>query len=289
VVCLAAEGAARWLALRSPFLMIPQAANCLQRDPALSTALRADCHGNLAETEYTTNSLGFRGPPLRDDGSVRILALGDSCTWGWRVAQAASYPARLQALLDTRVTTPRYQVLNAGVPGYTSVQGLTVLETRGMQLHPAIVLFGFGWNDSSRLGEVAEQIAFERRWQSFILFDDFLLRQSRLYRWARFAGVEQTPPAERLPRVALPAFAHNVEALVRTARDGGAHVLALNFIQRPDNPWRRSLEEITHRLDVPLVPYTGPRLDLVHPTAEGDRMLAEQVFTALQSRGWIPR
>lgn len=289
LVCLAAEAIARAAGLRAPLLMIPGPANCLRRDVALSIAFRADCHGTLAGTVYSTNSLGLRGPPLRDDGSARILALGDSNTWGWRVGQDESYPARLQVLLDAAHPNPAWQVLNAGVPGYTSTQGLTYWRKAGRALRPAVVLIGFGWNDTMRLGDVEKQIAFERRWRPFILLDDTLLRHSRFYGWARAAGSERPTRDPRPRRVTPRAYRRNLEALLQLTREAGARALLLSFLPKRENAWARALEQVAAAHEVPVLHYRGPRLDLVHPTAAGYQQLAEEVLATLRDQGAVPR
>jgi hypothetical protein len=52
--------------------------------------------------------------PKPAPGVTRILALGDSTTFGWGVEDHESWPARLQARLDERGLA--VEVLNAGVP-----------------------------------------------------------------------------------------------------------------------------------------------------------------------------
>src|SRR5262249_44457319 len=146
---------------------------------------RPHCHGALSSTAFETNSLGLRSPEVRDDGSRRILAIGDSCTWGWAVPQDASYPADLQRLLDERSGRVSYQVVNAGAPGYTSYQGLLYLRERGLALDPSIVILGFGFNDALALGEIEEQLQLARRWQWLMLVDDFLVQHSYSYDFVR--------------------------------------------------------------------------------------------------------
>src|SRR5690349_15789398 len=114
-----AELAAR-LAYRShPFYLIPRAENCMRRSVALSMDFVPDCRGLIEGTdaELRTNSLGLRGPEVAEDGTARILAVGDSCTFGWGVAEGQSYPVQLETVLDRTLGAHRYQVINAGVPG----------------------------------------------------------------------------------------------------------------------------------------------------------------------------
>jgi lysophospholipase L1-like esterase len=69
-----------------------------------------------------------------------ILALGDSLTYGHGVAQSESYPIRLSKLTGKRV-------INAGVNGETSTEGLRrlapLLEDRSIKL----MILCFGGND----------------------------------------------------------------------------------------------------------------------------------------------
>jgi hypothetical protein len=71
----------------------------------------------------------------------RILFLGDSRTYGNGVRAAETYPEVLRTLL------PNTQIRNAGVPGYSSYQGLVALQELAPRLRPAVVVFAFGFND----------------------------------------------------------------------------------------------------------------------------------------------
>lgn len=60
--------------------------------------------------KVNTNHLGLRGPELQDPAPpYRILAVGDSITFGWGVADDLSWPAQLADALGV-------EVVNAGVP-----------------------------------------------------------------------------------------------------------------------------------------------------------------------------
>lgn len=55
----------------------------------------------------------------RPAGVTRILALGDSVTFGWGVKLEDTYPKVLERLLNGGESRDRYEVLNCGVGNYT--------------------------------------------------------------------------------------------------------------------------------------------------------------------------
>ena len=282
---LGLEWAARRIDPFTPYLLIPNHYNCLRRSEIYSVEFHPRCTGELSQTIHGTNSLGMRGPEVRDDGSTRILALGDSCTWGWHMEQEQSYPAVLQELLDER-DYGRYQVLNAGVPGYTSHQGRIYLDRNGAALHPAIVIIGFGWNDATTSGDVEKQIAVEKRLMPLMLLDDRLLIDSKLYRWLRYRSVGKRPNlGERVPRR---KYVENLEAMIGRATEYGARALLINFWTRANRPvWHDSVSLVAERSRVPMVVYDDSRIDLVHPTVEGHRWLAERIVSTMAEAGYL--
>ena len=58
-----------------------------------------------------------------------------------------NYPAKLQAKIDA--AGYRYKVVNAGISGETSSQGLDRVQSV-VALHPAVVIVEFGANDGLR-------------------------------------------------------------------------------------------------------------------------------------------
>lgn len=75
--------------------------------------------------EVTINRLGLRGPETKekDPSRFRLLAVGDSFTYGYRVSNAESWPLQLGALLDREGARHPgdgrpIEVLNGGVTGW---------------------------------------------------------------------------------------------------------------------------------------------------------------------------
>jgi acyl-CoA thioesterase-1 len=86
----------------------------------------------------------FCAPP---DTRPALVTFGDSLTAGFGAEGGKSYPDYLQKLLDKNGY--RYRVVNAGVSGDTSSDGVERL--RGvLAVKPAIVIVEFGGNDGLR-------------------------------------------------------------------------------------------------------------------------------------------
>lgn len=82
-----------------------------------------------------------------DDGRPVLVAFGDSLTAGYGVDMVYSYPAYLQALLDSNGFA--YRVVNAGISGDTTAGGLTRLPNV-IAMKPTLVVLELGGNDGLR-------------------------------------------------------------------------------------------------------------------------------------------
>jgi len=95
----------------------------------------------------SSNSKGFRGPEILDplpEGTVRVVCLGDSITFGHCVEDEETYPAVLQELLSRQ---GRFEVVNGGVPALASELTLRKLLNDALPLSPHIVVVCVGPND----------------------------------------------------------------------------------------------------------------------------------------------
>ncbi len=97
-------------------------------DRELGWRLQPDWQGTHRHHDYSVqyhiNDRGFRGPWPVDDDRTRVVLVGDSFTFGLGVADEATF-ARC---LATRAREPEWQVINLGVPGYSTDQETLLLE-----------------------------------------------------------------------------------------------------------------------------------------------------------------
>jgi lysophospholipase L1-like esterase len=97
-----------------------------------------------------TNSVGLRNAEEinPDENVIRILAIGDSFTFGAYVHNQETWTSRLEGELNTQLfPDAQVQVLNAGIPGYTIEDELAYLREKGLALNPDVVILGFYTND----------------------------------------------------------------------------------------------------------------------------------------------
>lgn len=91
------------------------------------------------------NAQGFRGRRptslVKEPGTVRIMAVGASTTFDTFVsADSATWPARLEKALSALVPGQKFEVINAGVPGYAIDQSLIRLETELYAYKPDLLI-----------------------------------------------------------------------------------------------------------------------------------------------------
>ncbi len=259
----------------------------------------------IAERPY--NAQRMKGPEVSEEkpsGVFRILCYGDSNTDG---PDAGGWPERLQAVLQRTSEGITYEVLNAGVAGYTSHQGLLRFRRQVEHLQPDLVLVSFGWNDlATALGTPdraftpppATQVAIER----FLLHYRFYLVGKR-YLLPRPNPSPDTVVGHRVP---LDDYLENMGGFRRTAEEHGAEIVFLTrphreptaYMRQVENNWRAKVPEYNDALrqfgeesrtlviDVQRVfetHYPDGFIDECHFTEEGHRRMAELLAERLPS------
>lgn len=100
-------------------------------DPELGHRLVAGQRAFTHDAPVRTNSQGLRDdehPAVPPAGVRRMLALGDSETFGNGLPEAETWPKQLEAALARTAGAPRWEVLNAGVPGTDTWQHERLLD-----------------------------------------------------------------------------------------------------------------------------------------------------------------
>jgi hypothetical protein len=92
------------------------------------------------------NSHGLRSPETtyeKPTATFRILNLGDSIVMGWGVPEEDTYGRRLETMFNEESSgEPRFEVINAGVPGWNLENALAYLQAEGLRYEPDLILLG---------------------------------------------------------------------------------------------------------------------------------------------------
>jgi len=95
------------------------------------------------------NSLGLRGPEIveKREGSLRIAVIGGSAVFGGEVPDDNKTFCKLLEKDLKDIYGIDAEVINAGIPGFVSMQELILLEDTLIELNPDLVIVFDGFND----------------------------------------------------------------------------------------------------------------------------------------------
>src|SRR5262245_58153780 len=228
------------------------------------------------------NADGFRSAPMataKRSGLLRVACIGDSWTFGMNVNQDQTYPARLEALLQRRTPGSNVEVMNFGVLGYSSFQGLELLKRRVLDFHPDVLIIGFGMNDSDVGGYRDKDVVKpgDRRWRDRVKaftghseslallkylalvlrfhpqpIGDFLKADAKADA-GRNNDTVNYDEMEAWTRVSPRDYDRNLREMVRLGRQQGAQTVLLDNELWPESPYRPVLRAISRDEHVPVV------------------------------------
>jgi len=188
-----------------------------------------------------TNSLGLRGPEIPPPGpgeELRVLCLGDSITFGLGLTEEDNWPRRLERILarSPALAGRPVVVVNAGVPGWSSVQGMRLYRELGPEGNWDFVVFCFGMNDARpAAGGIPDR--WHRAAEGPVTGPGDLLARSRIVKLLQYATIASgASPARR--RVSAEEFRDAVESLRAEAKEGGPVPLFLPCPERMDETIR---------------------------------------------------
>jgi lysophospholipase L1-like esterase len=266
----------------------------------------------VARSPY--NSQRFKGPVMaapKPPEVFRILCYGDSNTDG---PKEGGWPEALQEMLNQPMSPAgrRYEVINAGVAGYSSHQGLLRFEQEVKIYQPDLVIVSFGWNDVA-LAVGRPDHEFQPSWLQvhllrwlfkshlyLVLLENIPLRGS--------SAIDQTLPT--VARVSVRQYVVNMERFANLARQ---HEASIVFLTRPHRepaitlsrrpPWRGNVPSynaalrgwaVERRLSLLDVEALFDNLgaayfsDECHLTKDGHRTLAEALASVLSREALLP-
>jgi lysophospholipase L1-like esterase len=123
-------------------------------DAVLGWKKKQNYHGRLFDSEFTcnyiTNSRGIRGPEYsykKNKNTFRILILGDSYSDGYTVEFNDLFSEVLSKKLNQPKNNFQYEIINAGVAGYSTDQEMLFFETEGYKYEPDITILMYYEND----------------------------------------------------------------------------------------------------------------------------------------------
>ncbi len=270
----------------------------------------------FVEGEYRINNHGLRGPDFsaeKDPGLARIICLGNSCTFGWKVAGEETYPRQLESILNGGKENGRWQVINAGVTGYSSLQGLRFLRREVLNWDPDILIISYGWNDQwAGAQDIADkEQELPAQW---ILDIQNTLNLTMTYRGLKYLLFTLTkPPAadfsrtDPVYRVNVADYRKNIRQMITLAYE---HDIAVYLMTTPVAPIKNPsfqgvaeyhkryngvLREIQAQTGIPCIDvaavisgkpayFNHPEADLKHFNSWGHKTIARMVAQAVLSR-----
>ncbi len=179
------------------------------------------------------------GEQLNDTTTPKILLIGDSCIFGNWVEITKTFGEILENILTD------YDIINLGVPGYTSYQGVKVLEKYIAKIKPRIIIVSFNYNDRRYVlhpndidsKEYFTKVYTSKRANSMVV----LHRYSYLFRIMRYGydafmksfievGGKQTYWVDAVyPRVSLQDYRANIIKMIELAQQHNAQMMLLSL------------------------------------------------------------
>jgi lysophospholipase L1-like esterase len=135
---------------------------------------------------YKINQDGIRDrdyAQAKPDGTFRIAAVGDSCTFGLGLELEDTWPKQLERELQK--TNPRVEVINFGVMGYNTPQEAERIQDKVLKYTPDLIIIGYSLNDIGVLSRQRTLLATYKGYDSFLTtgsgFVNGLLPHSKTY------------------------------------------------------------------------------------------------------------
>lgn len=269
----------------------------------------------FSDISYEINSLGLRGPEIqKNKPDVRILALGNSCTFGWGVPYEKSWTHLLEQKLNVQLNK-NVEIVNGGIPGYSSHQGKILFEQL-INLKPDLVLIMFGWNDHWRAGKDISD-AEQNTPPEIVIGLQNIFSKLKLYKLIRKATLKVTEDTTHVridditgkQRVSTDEFFGNIKEIISTAQKNNIVPILLippiasleNYQLGQSSPlhtlhhrYQQQIIKVSQYLNVPLVNlqtefdlhnnlFDNPFDDPIHFNIAGCQIVSESILPVVKS------
>jgi lysophospholipase L1-like esterase len=290
-------------------------------DLQASNWLRPPAWGPVPVYRIRTDRSGLRDLHSKAPHTgLRILCLGDSSTFGWGVEESETFARQTEAMLRASHPAANVQVVNAGIPGYSSHQGLRFLRDELLELEPDVLVVSFGFNDS-RSAATTDREQAEQRATVLGRLDALVspLYGYRLLQLALGSGSAASLASQhKTLRVPIDDYRANLLEMLRIARANEIEAIFAPVVMPAE--YRDALREVAESEEVRLVdamptlvqslqeltrgeapaalagaPFPIPddwrdirailMSDPVHPTALGQFIIASELAKALIAAG----
>ncbi|MBI4335239.1 MAG: SGNH/GDSL hydrolase family protein [Candidatus Omnitrophica bacterium] len=266
-------------------------------------------------TRHPYNSQRFKGPEAavpKPPHVFRIICYGDSNV---DRPNRGSWPEQLQRIIDEKGIQRDWkcEVINAGVTGYSSYQGLIRFRSDVDLYEPDLIFVSFGWNDlPPPIGEPDNKFKLP---PPIIVFLERIFLKSDFYLTAKnYFQKNRKSPAHNsysMHRVSLKDYLQNLNDFLEIAR---ARRVSIIFLTRPHALKSEEMLKLpSWEKDVPLynrkllefsgeknalavdvegifeVNYSYLFSDKCHFTLEGHKKMAEILFQKLLEADLLPQ
>jgi|TARA_Y100000310_G_C20563698_1_gene754389 lysophospholipase L1-like esterase len=285
-------------------------------DPLFMWSPKPNYEGNVKSGGFIKiNSEGFRDKEYKikkDKNSFRILSLGDSSTFGWGVN---SFSKLYHTLLEEKLNKDfnpniNYEVINGGVTGYTSHQGLNIYKKKFVKYKPDVVTFYFGINEKKSAFYLNDrQIMQPKTSDNVIALKSYFMEKSAFYRLLSIIALNINAKfRKRVQRVSLEDFGRDIVEMNELCKKNGAMLLLISPLLNNDHwpsynfpikakrfvyNYREKLEDIAKQHNIPLltidqltekssIPNKKFFADSVHPNEQGNIILMEFLLDSLK-------
>jgi lysophospholipase L1-like esterase len=280
--------------------------DCHRGHSVLGWCLREGWRG---DQPWTGGPSAINPQGLRDDapvgpktaGEKRLLILGDSVTFGATVRTDEAYPQRLEQALHRDGRT--WRVLNAGVTSYDAGQEADWLDVFGWQTEPEVIAVAFCRNDLFPSDRENSPKRFATgtitRWLTEHSAVAFYMERAIWLGRAKITQSRPRPEPESFDVIEKPY--RQIDA---SARERGLPVILLVFPTREliegraHDDYSERLEQLGKELGwrvidlAPAFPRDAGSLflsgDMVHPNAEGYKLVAEYLHREITQRNLLP-